>query len=465
MEKHMVRTIVAEKKIDCTNLLGQFLDESHYDTLVEEDTNFFAPPGCSVLEDCEKDCSSCPTGIDEKRVGFIFRKNFFTEEQQRGAYDGLREAATQSQNRGLASGPRVDTQSGREWVTREQVEILQELASSRPTLIDGYDPIDEIRRRYKNDKSEDSRGQVWLVNKIKAHNVENFDNWVESVRHLEPGKRAELAKAVIKECISATTYANAVFSGIAGWFDRYPRIPYGRATSYTEHRFETFAKAFPFLQQLNDAFREILPWRWNNQNEAARKIDPAFLVPETVFTTITVNKSFRTAAHLDAGDFSDGLSNLSVLSNDGRYTGGYLVLPEYRVAVNIRPGDLLLINNHEVIHGNTPIVCEEGSERISLVCYLREGMLNLGTKEYEDYRYEFVEYRKNNKEHPLQRPLWNGISPEMWGDSPSKTGTYENAREWYEFLMGKPNGEKYLQDYHPHMISFFGSSGLEDFFS
>jgi hypothetical protein len=167
--------------------------------------------------------------------------------------------------------------------------------------------------------------------------------------------------------MSLTTYGTAVNSGIAGWFDRYPRIPYGRATSYTANSFDKFKMSYPFLQHLAKGFKDLLPWRYNNQMEAASKVDPAFLVPETPFTTITVNKTFRTAAHYDAGDLNTGLSNLLTLSNDGNYTGGYLIAPEYRVAVNVRPGDLLLINNHEVMHGNTPIECAEGSERVSLV--------------------------------------------------------------------------------------------------
>ncbi len=70
-------------------------------------------------------------------------------------------------------------------------------------------------------------------------------------------------------------------------------------------------------------FAELLPTRHAAQREAADQIDPAFLVPETVFTTITVNKTFRTAAHRDAGDFSNGLSNLLVLSNNGNFTGKF----------------------------------------------------------------------------------------------------------------------------------------------
>ncbi len=35
----MVRVIVADTKLDCEHLLGQFLDESHYDVPIEEDTD------------------------------------------------------------------------------------------------------------------------------------------------------------------------------------------------------------------------------------------------------------------------------------------------------------------------------------------------------------------------------------------------------------------------------------------
>ena len=191
--------------------------------------------------------------------------------------------------------------------------------------------------------------------------------------------------------------------------------------------------------------------------EAAKKLDPAFLVPGTPFTTVTVNKSFRTACHFDAGDFTEGLSNLLTLSNNGNYKGCYLVAPEYRVAVNPRPGDLLLINNHEVMHGNTQIeLLDEEAERISLVVYFREKMAELGSKQYEDCRYEFVEQRRLNKEHPdqkyedgSQRHLWNGVSSAMW-----------ESEEWYEYLESKL-GKDTLLKYHPESQK---ANSLEGFF-
>ena len=257
------------------------------------------------------------------------------------------------------------------------------------------------------------------------------------------------AEEVMHNFVSETNYAESVNSGIAGYFDRYPRIPYGRATTYTRDNYEKFALSFPFLQTLSKGYKELIPERWKNQKEACEKIDPKFIIPETVFTTVTVNNTFRTACHRDAGDFSRGFSNLLVLSNNSNYQGGYLIFPEYRIAVNIRPGDLLLVNNHEIIHGNTPIILnDEKAHRISLVCYLRENMLDLGSWDYEQTRLKFVETRRFDTSHPLWRKNWNGTSPAMW-----------STTEWYDFLK-KEMGEKILKQYHPSAVQ----QSLESFF-
>jgi len=434
----MTKLIIAKPKIDCKDLLGQFLDESNYDVLIEEDTDCFFHD----YEDYEQ---------KEQRVAFKFRKNYFSKQEQEQAYIGLREAATQSQNRGLAAGPKGDKCMGREWVTETQLRLLDFFKkepenTAVPIVI--ADEVERIKEQYKD--VESTRGLVWLSAKVKEDNFD-FNTWLSQVINLPVAQRKQETNDILGDYISDTTYANPVFSGIAGWFDRYPRIPYGRATSYTQNYFEKFKMSFPFLQSLNRGFKDLLPWRWQNQKSAIDKIDPAFYVSDTVFTTITVNKTFRTAAHYDAGDFSDGLSNLLVLSNNGNYSGGYLVFPEYRIAVNVRPGDLLLVNNHEIMHGNTPIVThDEEAERISLVCYLREKMLELGSKEYEDHRFNYVESRRKNPEHPKQRRLWNGISEGMWTE-----------QEWYDYLE-RHGGREMVEKYHPE--AYKKESTLEDLF-
>lgn len=459
-EGRNVKIIVADKKHDCSHLLGKFVDESHYDILVDSDADVYMPASCDIAQqaacDLNRDCASCSKGTDELRIAFKFRKNYFSQKEQNDAYMGLREAAVETQNRGIAAGPRADKLGNREWVTDYEVDIIDYFSNPNANLF-GEDPIEEIRNTHKGKPSSPSnKNNVWGIQAVKKDNFD-FEAWVDATKQLGPDEQRAEAKRVATKYICQTTYANGVFSGIAGWFDRYPRIPYGRATSYTEKNRDKFEMAYPFLQTLARGFKELLPWRYNNQMEAAKKLDPQFLVPETPFTTITVNKTFRTAAHFDAGDLHTGLSNLLVLSNNGNYTGGYLVAPEYRVAVNVRPGDLLLINNHEVMHGNTPIVLgDENAERISLVCYFREKMLELGSKEYEDCRYEYVESRRLNKEHighknedGSDRHLWNGVSAGMWDD-----------KEWYQYCEDKLGRETLLK-YHPEAE---GSNSLEGFF-
>jgi len=440
----MTKIIVADKIHDSEHLLGMFVDESHYDLLVEEDTDFYLPP------DHEDD-----NPHSEAKIAFKFRKNFFTKEEQEQAYVGLREAAVRTENRGLASGIKAGTSvtgEGREWVTNYQEEMISELLSARFARLSDDDVITTIREKYPTQESRlkalgSGKNNVWVISRFR--NKFNFDEWVDSIIKLNPEERAKATEEVMT-MISETSYGNPVDSGIAGWFDRYPRIPFGRATTYTRDNPEKFRMAYPFLQSLARGFKTLLPQRYANQKTATDKIDQKFVIEATPFTTVTVNKTFRTAAHRDAGDFTEGMSNLLTLSNDGKYTGGYLIFPEIRTAVNVRPGDLLLVNNHEVIHGNTPIVCEEGSERISLVVYLRENMMQLGSWEYENARYEYVESRRLNKEHKLWKKLWNGVSPGMWDDE-----------EWYDYLRKQPNGDAMVAKYHPAA----NNADLDEFFA
>jgi hypothetical protein len=73
------------------------------------------------------------------------------------------------------------------------------------------------------------------------------------------------------------------------------------------------------------------------------------------------------AVHKDKGNLKEGYSVMTVLRS-GDYSGGLLVFPKYRVAVDLHDGDCLICDNGEA-HGNTAIVGEERWERISIVCY------------------------------------------------------------------------------------------------
>lgn len=94
------------------------------------------------------------------------------------------------------------------------------------------------------------------------------------------------------------------------------------------------------------------------------------MIPGTPFTTATVNADFRTAAHTDTGNRRPGLEVLVVL--EGR-RGGELIFPRYRLAVDARPGDLLLADMRE-LHGNAPLK----STRLTLVLYALSRMRHCG---------------------------------------------------------------------------------------
>ena len=100
--------------------------------------------------------------------------------------------------------------------------------------------------------------------------------------------------------------------------------------------------------------------------------DPNYRIGETAFSTITVNKDYRTTFHKDAGDYPEGFGNLVAYCKDIEPV--YLVLPKFGIAVNVGTNDLLLVDVHQV-HGNTEIKKKsENAVRLSFVMYYRNNM-------------------------------------------------------------------------------------------
>jgi hypothetical protein len=453
---------IAQFMIGEDELLGKYVDNDSYDILVENDADFYLPPSCDMTDqaECDNVCINC---MDENQVAFKFRKNVFTQAEQDGAYEGLFDAAIESNNRGLAAGPREEKQGNRDWVTGFQSDVLNYYIKGQPQAIDGSDQIETLRQKHAKAKHE-IRGGVWLRTKIETEYDDYHDFFpkaMEKMAAMSNDDAAEYAKTLKEKWISDTSYATAIWSGIAGFYGRYPRIPYGRATAYVDHNREKFEKSYPFARKLEAEFKRMMPNRWAKQNEFAERLDNKFLIGEdTTFTTITVNtttkdRNARMACHRDAGSLNEGFSNLTVIAPPGKdWKNGYLVAPEVRAAINVRPGDLLLIDNMRVIHGNTPIEAPDSGEddmlRMSLVYYFREDMDQLGSWEYEAMRRQFVDDRRLNKEHPEWREYWNGVSPSMW-----------TSQEWYDYLEAKM-GKEIVEQYHPEAYEV--KSSLESFF-
>ena len=309
---------------ETAKLKAEFLNDSHYEILAQENVDIYAPEEEDVLD------MFGGAGKDlHDRLLISFRKNVFSKELSDNAWKALRGAARPSKNRGVAGG-KVDPTK----LSRDPSKIV--------VVGDG------TRYRYMTDDG----------------------------------------------VLSDTYEANVTLGGIAGYFSSNARNPYCRQTAYTKDNWETFSGSFGFLQECAKVFKSLAPRRFANQENflmSNNVIQNEWVVPETVYTTITVNKNFQTACHQDAGDYKAGMENLVAFEHGDAYKGGYTVFPKFRIAVDVRHGDFVCMDVAHHWHGNTaiePINPEEDDfERLSLVLYVREDMQKCGTQYQEREKY------------------------------------------------------------------------------
>jgi hypothetical protein len=149
-----------------------------------------------------------------------------------------------------------------------------------------------------------------------------------------------------------------------------------RTTAYTSKYFNRFQSCVPIFKKIDSIYKKLVPFYYNKQLKAISKLDPQYIIGDTIFTTVTVNKNFRTALHKDTGDFKKGFGNLVVCSK-GEYEGGYTLFPQYGIGIDCRNGDFMAMDVHQW-HCNSPISGK--GIRMSFVLYLREKMINLCPK-------------------------------------------------------------------------------------
>ena len=151
-------------------------------------------------------------------------------------------------------------------------------------------------------------------------------------------------------------------------------VKYCRKTAFARSYFDKFKQGVPFVEFIDQKYKELCPTHYAKQKAIAEGTNRNYVIGQTSFTTVTVNKNFRTACHQDAGDFADGFGNL-IVYREGSYDGGYFVMPEYGVAIDLHNTDLLFADVHKW-HANTEFTnCSDDWLRISFVMYYRENMV------------------------------------------------------------------------------------------
>lgn len=239
---------------------------------------------------------------------------------------------------------------------------------------------------------------------------------------------------------------NVVASGVIGYYEKTPFLGQPcRMTGYTRRGLKQFLHGVPYLEAIDAQFKKLVPDAHKKQLAAVSK-KPMYQISDTAFSTLTVNMNFRTALHKDAGDYSEGFGNLSVIEW-GKYHGGETLFPRYGVGINLRTGDFVAMDVHEW-HTNAPIIetkedaeynktlpdirtrdpttgvigSQERYQRISFVCYFREKIEECIEKDTRDY-YQKIDFNVSEETKKARRASLPSLP------IPDRTGSLEEAQE------------------------------------
>ena len=196
-------------------------------------------------------------------------------------------------------------------------------------------------------------------------------------------------------------------------------MQYCRLTAFTAQKVQEWEALLPYFDRIARLFEEHVPERYAAQMVAVENASPDWVIAGTPFTTITVNNTYPTGLHTDKGDLDEGFSTLGVIRR-GNYEGGWLSFPQYGVGVDMRDGDVILMDAHEW-HGNTPMTCTfcgetlrkpghactDGElahgdnfttpERISIVSYFRTDIVKCGSLAEENARRAALQEKRAGK--------------------------------------------------------------------
>ncbi len=194
---------------------------------------------------------------------------------------------------------------------------------------------------------------------------------------------------------------NQVASIPIGYFEKTKALgvdKHCRLSYHTSVALDKFEAGKPYIHDIDKWYKKLNKKAYLYQKKRA-DLHPKYRIDNTAFSTVTMNRNFRTALHKDAGDYGN-FACLSVLEY-GKYNGGLFMIPAYGLGIDLRQDDILVANVHEY-HCNSQIwTTKEQDEynaslprvfkkdktvgtlgldkdyaRISMVSYLREKLID-----------------------------------------------------------------------------------------
>lgn len=367
----MVRKIIVEKIMndaEVSSLQGKWIDESFIkNRIIKSDTDVY------YLDE-----------NGEEKLLLKFRKRVISDKLIDIGWKSYKDLAKASRGRGASAGP-IDPES-HYWKKRRLVKTNK--------WSTGY-------LTPKGNELYDSYCDKTLEDLMKVCSEEN-------IKLEENPIKEDIIIAIVtkKGGISKMKVNNQVASNPIGFYEgakNFADLPC-RLTHFTRTNYEKYNQGLKFIKRIDTLFKKLIPDAHQRQLERA-DTKPHLKIPGTSFSTITINRNFRTALHKDAGDFKEGFGNLTVIER-GKYHGGYTVFPQFGVGIDLRNNDFVAMDVHQW-HSNTPMYETEEDKkynesldedyndnpdvgtgglykrynRLSFVCYLREKIANCPNKE------------------------------------------------------------------------------------
>ncbi len=121
-------------------------------------------------------------------------------------------------------------------------------------------------------------------------------------------------------------------------------------------------------------YKQVNPELYSaHRRMADQKVRPEWRLKDAPFTSGIINENNPLMYHFDQGNFA-GVWSGQLTFKQG-IEGGYLAMPEYDLAIELRDHSLLLFDGQGILHGVTPIRrLSEDSKRYTVVYYSLRGM-------------------------------------------------------------------------------------------
>jgi hypothetical protein len=172
---------------------------------------------------------------------------------------------------------------------------------------------------------------------------------------------------------------------------------------------DKWARVLPLVRRIDELYATLHPHKHGAQLAACNTT--GYRIDGMAFTTLSVNAS-ESSYHVDANNLAGSFGNM-VVGATGEYSGCHLVLPTYRVAVDCRPGDFLLMDTQQV-HGGTALEAAGDAMRMSFVAYVRAGIIaktagstteqaRAAQREMEDMSARYAQLKKLKRRIPSRQ--------------------------------------------------------------